>query len=81
VVVLDLHDIVTGGEGSTEPLYLPVPGQVQCRLEFDVERSGADTTPVHRTQHLDIAYGVEAEPPGDARLNEPGEGRVKDSKV
>jgi hypothetical protein len=58
------------------PLYLPVPGRIQCHLEFDVERSGTDTTSsVHRTQHLYVPEGVEAEPPRDPRLNEINDAR------
>src|ERR1700680_1254703 len=37
VVVLNLHDLVTGSKGPTEPRYLPVASRVQCRLELDVE--------------------------------------------
>jgi hypothetical protein len=46
------------------------PAGFRCRLQFNVERSGADATPVHRTQGLDVADRVEAEPPGDSGLNQ-----------
>src|SRR5712675_3254307 len=47
VVILDLHDLVTGGEGPAEPLDFPVAGGIESGLQFNVERSGADTAAVH----------------------------------
>src|SRR5258706_3745384 len=70
VVILDLHDLVTGGEGPAEPLDFPVVGGIESGLQFDVERSGADTAAVHRAENLDVADGVEAEPPRDPGLDQ-----------
>ena len=50
VVVLDLHHLVAGRKGPTEPLDLTLSGGVQRRLLFDVERACADAAPVHRAQ-------------------------------
>ena len=61
VVVLDLHHLVAGREGPAETLDLALAGGVQRRLQFDVERAGADAAAVHRAQHLDVADGIEAE--------------------
>src|SRR5882672_571054 len=70
VVILDLHDLVTGGEGPAEPLDFPVVGGIESGLQFNVERSGADTAAVHRAENLDVADGVEAEPPRDPGLDQ-----------
>src|SRR6516164_6457264 len=66
VVVLDLHDLVARAEGPAETLDADVAGRVQRLLQLYVERSCAKTTPIHRTQHLDVAYGVEPEALRDA---------------
>src|SRR5207247_3858710 len=60
VVVLDLHDLVARSEGPTKTLDLALASGVQRRLEFDIQRTGADATAVHRAQHLNVADGVEA---------------------
>src|ERR1700720_4396273 len=70
VVVLDLHDLVAGGEGPTETLDLALAGGVQRRLKFDIQRAGSDATAVHRAQHLNVTDGIEAEAQGDARLHQ-----------
>jgi hypothetical protein len=51
VLVLDLHDLIAGGEGPTETVELALAGGVQLRLKFDVQRAGSDATAVHRAQH------------------------------
>jgi ABC-type glutathione transport system ATPase component len=70
VVVLDLHDLVTEGEGPTETLDLALAGGVQRRLKFDIQRAGSDATAVHRAQHLNVTDGIEAEALRDARLHQ-----------
>src|SRR6266481_4950576 len=70
VVVLDLHHLVARRKGPAETLHLAVDSGVQRRLEFDIQRAGADTTAVHRTKYLDVANGIEAEPFGDPRLHQ-----------
>jgi hypothetical protein len=37
VVVLDLHDLVAGGEGPAEPLDLAVAGRIERGLQLDVQ--------------------------------------------
>jgi hypothetical protein len=49
VIVLDLHDLVAGGEGPSETLDLVVPGGIECSLQFDVQGSRADPAAIHRT--------------------------------
>src|SRR5262249_18272707 len=66
VVFLDLHDLVAGCEGPAESFDLAFARRIQCRLQFDVERARTNAAPVHRTQHLDIADGIEAEAARDA---------------
>src|ERR1700730_6685969 len=61
VVVLDLHSLVAGREGPTEPLDLALSGGGQRRLQFDVERACADAAPVDWAQNLDSPNGVEAD--------------------
>ena len=39
-------------------------------MQLDVERAGADATPVHRAQHLNVADGVKAEAVRDPRLDQ-----------
>src|SRR5438105_8794693 len=70
VVVLDLHDLVAGGEGPTETLDLALAGGVQRRLKFDVQRAGCDAATVHRAQHLNVTDGIEAEALRDAYLHQ-----------
>jgi len=50
-----------GANVQAEALDLAFPGRIQRRLEFDIERTRADPTPVHRAQHLDLAHGIEPE--------------------
>src|SRR5258708_39225266 len=69
VVILDLHDLVTGGEGPAAPLDFPVVGGIESGLQFNVERSGADTAAVPRAENLDVADWVEGEPPQDPGLD------------
>ena len=68
VVIFDLHDLVAGRKGPSETLDLAFAGGVQRRLQFDVERSRADATAVHRAEHLDVADRVQAEAFGNAGL-------------
>src|SRR5258707_3541295 len=70
VVILDLHDLVTGGEGPAEPLDFPVVGGIESGLIFNVDRSGAEPAAVDRAENLDVADGVEAEPPRDPGLDQ-----------
>ena len=58
--------LVAGREGPAESFDLALAGRIQCRLQFDVERARTDPAPVHRTQNLDIADGIEAEAARDA---------------
>jgi hypothetical protein len=37
IIVLDLHDLVAGGEGPSETLDLVVAGGIECSLQFDVQ--------------------------------------------
>ena len=37
VVVLDLHELVAGGEGPSEPLHLASTGRIELGLELDVQ--------------------------------------------
>jgi hypothetical protein len=66
VVVLDLHDLVTRGEGPAEAFDLALAGRIQCGLKLDIERSSSDAATVHRTKHLDVADGIKAKPFWDA---------------
>ena len=70
VIVFDLHDLVVGGERPTEPLHLTITGGVESGLQLDVQRTCTHTAAVHRTKHLDVADGIEAEPPRDPRLHQ-----------
>src|SRR5260370_33891109 len=56
-------------------------GRVQGGLELNVKRAGDDATPVHRTKHLDVANGIEAEPFGDPRLHQFDDARYGDFGV
>src|ERR1700726_441791 len=46
VIVLDLHDLVAGGEGPAEPLHLAIAGRIECSLKFDVQRPCAHAAAV-----------------------------------
>src|ERR1700684_2893067 len=70
VIILDLHDLVARSKGLAEPLDLAFPGGVQRRLQFDVERTRANSAAIHRAEHLDIADGVQAETLGDSSLHQ-----------
>ena len=70
VVVLDLHDLVAGGEGPAEPLDLAIAGGIERGLQLDVQRPCTHAAAVHRAEHLDVADGIEAEPFGDPRLHQ-----------
>src|SRR5262249_35827370 len=62
------HHLVAAGKGPAEPLDLAIAGRIERCLQLDVQRPRAYPTPVHRTQHLDVADRIEAEPLGDPRL-------------
>src|SRR4051794_31806654 len=62
VVVLDLHDLVAGRKGPAKTL--------ERLLQLDVQRTRAYAAAVHRTQHLDVADGIEAEPFRYSRLHQ-----------
>ena len=55
-----------GEKVHAEALDLLLAGGVQRRLQLDIERPRAGAAPVHRAQHLDVAYRMEAEPAGNA---------------
>src|SRR5512139_28337 len=69
VIVLDLHDLVAGGEGPAEPLHLAITCGIERCLQFDVQRPCTYAAAVHRTKHLDVTNGIEAEPPRDPCLH------------
>src|SRR5262249_34050835 len=68
IVVLDLHDLVAGGEGPAEPLYLLFAGGVERGLQLNVQRPCARAAAVHRTQHLNVTDGIKPKPFGDPRF-------------
>src|SRR6516162_7635631 len=70
VVVHDLHYLVAGAEGPAEALDTDLTRRVQQLLQFNVERAGAESTAVHRAEHLDIAYRVEPKALGDAIVHD-----------
>src|SRR5262249_52708740 len=70
VVVLDLHHLVAGGKSPAEAFNLAVAGGIERCLQFDVQRARTNTTPIHRTQHLDVADGIEAKSFRDADLRQ-----------
>src|SRR4051812_30328841 len=59
VIVLDLHNLVAGGEGPPETLDLVFPGRIQGHLQFDIQRAGANAAAVHRAQHLNVTDRIE----------------------
>ena|SRR5208337_594094 len=61
VVILDLHVLVAWGEGPAETLDLAISSGVQSRLQFDVERAGANAAAIHRAKHLDVVDRIQAE--------------------
>src|SRR5690349_17040112 len=66
IVVLDLHDFVTGGKSPAKPLHLAIAGGIERCLQLDIQRTRSDAAAVHRAQHLDLPDGIEAEPSGDS---------------
>jgi hypothetical protein len=70
VVILDLHDLVAGTEGPAEPLDADLARRVQRVLQLDVERASAEAAPVHRAEHLDVAYRVKPEALWDPLLHD-----------
>src|ERR1700730_12470593 len=66
IVVLDLHDLISWTEGPAETLDADLTGRVTRRLQLDIEGAGTEATPVHRAEHLDVAYGIEPEALRDA---------------
>src|SRR5215475_653548 len=70
IVVLDLHDFVAGSKRPTEALDLVIAGGIERGLQLDVQRTCTHTATVHRTKDLDVADGIEAEPPGDPCFHE-----------
>ena len=59
--ILDLHDLIAGCEGPPKALDLAIAGGIECSLQFDVQGACTNPASVHRTQHLDVSNGVEAE--------------------
>ena len=45
-------------------------GGVQCLLQLNIERAGTETAPVHRAEHLDVAYRVKPKAFRDALLHD-----------
>src|SRR5262249_46672596 len=70
VVVLDLHHLIAGGKGRTESLDFAIARGIEGCLQRDVQRPRAYPAPIHRTQHLDAADGIETEPLGNAYLRQ-----------
>src|SRR5258708_8653842 len=71
VVILDLHDLVTGGEGPAEPLDFPVVGGIESGLQFNVQRSGPLTPAVPHAQNLDVPEPYQPQPPPPPDLHPP----------
>jgi hypothetical protein len=71
-IVLDFHELVAGGEGQAEPLDLVLARGFERSLQFDVQGTRADAAPGHRTKHLDVTDGIEAEPLGRTRSSSSG---------
>src|ERR1700674_3756500 len=49
-------------------------------LQVDIQRTGAKSAAVHRAEHLNVAHRIEAEPAGDALLDEfdePRDGNIR----
>jgi hypothetical protein len=67
IIVLDLHDFVTRGEGPAEPLHFAIAGGIEGGLQFNVQRPRTHPTAIHRAEDLDVADGIEAEAFGDSR--------------
>src|SRR5205823_9790486 len=59
-----------GGKGPAEPFDLAIAGGIERCLQLDVQRPRTNAAPVHRTQHLDVADRIEAEPLGDPCLRQ-----------
>src|SRR5215469_14449712 len=70
VVVLDLHHLVARRKDPTESFNFAVAGGIERCLQFDVQRPRTNTTPIHRTQHLDVADGIEAKSLRNAGLRQ-----------
>jgi hypothetical protein len=70
IVILDLHDLVTDGKGRPVFLDLWVFARIESPLQLDIQRTGAKSAAVPRAKHLDVAHRIEAEPAGDALLDE-----------
>ena len=63
VVVLDLHDLVTGREGPAKAFNLALSGGIERRLQCDIEGPSADAPAIHWAKHLDIPDGIETKAP------------------
>ena len=70
VVVFRLHHLVAGRKTRAEALDLFGHVRVQGVLKIAVERSGAERPALHRTEHLDVANGIETETTGNAITND-----------
>jgi hypothetical protein len=80
IVVLDLHDLVADGKGRPEFLDLWFFAWIESPLQLDIQRTGAKPAAVYRAEHLDVAHPIEAEPAGDALLDEfdePPDGNIR----
>jgi hypothetical protein len=53
------------GAKVSETLNFVLAGWIQCRLQFNIERTSPHTAPVHRAEDLNVADGIEAEARGD----------------
>jgi hypothetical protein len=58
-----------GRECPAKPFDLALAGRIQRGLKLNVEGAGANTTSVHRAEHLDIADGIEPEASRDAAFH------------
>src|SRR5262249_10603057 len=70
IIILDLHDLIAGCEGPAEAFDLAIPRGIERGLQFDVQGACTNPASVHRTQHLDVPDGVEAEALGNLGLNQ-----------
>ena len=70
IVVLDLHDFVTRGEGRAETLDAVVTWWIQRCLQFEIERARAEPPAIHRAEHLNLAYRIDGKASRNPLSNE-----------
>src|SRR4029453_6668449 len=66
VVIFVLHTLVAERKSPAKALHLTLSRGVQGGLKLNVQRTGADAAAVHRTEHLNVADGIEAKAFWDA---------------